>query len=367
MVPHRPDISDPDLLQQAIDELSSIFYIIKPDGSLYWWNDHLADVTGYSEAELADMKAMEFVPESERELLRDAIEQTLESGQIRIETYLETATGAQYPYELTGKRLSSSERDFIGLVGTGRDISNRHYEKSVQDIQTPIQSATKAGAISTWNWYVPIDRFIADAEFARLFGIDPEKARHGIPLDDVTARIHEDDIEDIREAINTAINNCGSYEEEYRVYDQNDDVRWVMARGEVRCNDDGDPVQFSGALTDITTQKQYEQQLEAQRDDLQLLNQVLRHDIRNELQLVSAYADFLADNLPEEDENHKYAEISELPLPTYSPLTRVVPRGRGFLVQRRALETPYRMGPQSPQRAQSPQALIRPCPDLLSA
>jgi len=46
---------------------------------------------------------------------------------------------------------------------------------------------------------------------------------------------------------------------------------------------------------DITSLKQYEQHLETQRDNLNLLNQVVRHDIRNDLQLIQAYAGMLAE------------------------------------------------------------------------
>ncbi|WP_096592957.1 sensor histidine kinase [Halorubrum ezzemoulense] len=43
-----------------------------------------------------------------------------------------------------------------------------------------------------------------------------------------------------------------------------------------------------------------EERLKRQRDDLQLLNQVMRHDIRNDLQLVGAYAELLDDHVDEE-------------------------------------------------------------------
>jgi signal transduction histidine kinase len=42
--------------------------------------------------------------------------------------------------------------------------------------------------------------------------------------------------------------------------------------------------------------------LESQRDDLRLLNQVMRHDIRNDLQLIGAYAELLEDHVDEEGE-----------------------------------------------------------------
>jgi signal transduction histidine kinase len=53
-------------------------------------------------------------------------------------------------------------------------------------------------------------------------------------------------------------------------------------------------------MRDITTRKRAQQQLEDQRNDLDVLNQVLRHDIRNDLQLVTAYADLLTEHVDEE-------------------------------------------------------------------
>ncbi|MGQ3329386.1 MULTISPECIES: sensor histidine kinase [Halorubrum] len=46
------------------------------------------------------------------------------------------------------------------------------------------------------------------------------------------------------------------------------------------------------------------ERLKRQRDDLRLLNQVMRHDIRNDLQLVEAYAELLDDHVDEEGEEY---------------------------------------------------------------
>lgn len=48
-----------------------------------------------------------------------------------------------------------------------------------------------------------------------------------------------------------------------------------------------------GYARDVTALKEYEQTLERQRDNLRVLNQVVRHDIRNELQVILAYAETL--------------------------------------------------------------------------
>jgi PAS domain S-box-containing protein len=64
--------------------------------------------------------------------------------------------------------------------------------------------------------------------------------------------------------------------------------------------EDGTVEKFVAVAQDITERKRYEERLEAQRDDLELLNQVVRHDIRNDLQLVKGYAEMLEGSVAEE-------------------------------------------------------------------
>lgn len=56
--------------------------------------------------------------------------------------------------------------------------------------------------------------------------------------------------------------------------------------------------------TDISERKEYQRRLKEQRDDLDVLNQVVRHDIRNDLQLVLAHAELLAEQVDEDGREH---------------------------------------------------------------
>ncbi|REA03315.1 hybrid sensor histidine kinase/response regulator [Haloferax sp. Atlit-6N] len=66
---------------------------------------------------------------------------------------------------------------------------------------------------------------------------------------------------------------------------------------------------------DTTKRKRYEAELreqnrllETQRDELAVLNQVVRHDVRNDLQLVTAYAELLGERV-DDDEAMEYVDI----------------------------------------------------------
>jgi len=72
-------------------------------------------------------------------------------------------------------------------------------------------------------------------------------------------------------------------------------------------DDEGNPEKFVAVAQDITQRKVYERQLEEQRDNLDILNQVLRHDIRNNLQLILAYGEMLEDEI-DDDEAQMFLE-----------------------------------------------------------
>ncbi|SFC71561.1 PAS domain S-box-containing protein [Halobiforma haloterrestris] len=59
-----------------------------------------------------------------------------------------------------------------------------------------------------------------------------------------------------------------------------------------------------GYARDVTERKEYERTLERQRDNLELLNQVVRHDVRNDLQLVLAYTELLREHVDEGTEEY---------------------------------------------------------------
>jgi len=67
---------------------------------------------------------------------------------------------------------------------------------------------------------------------------------------------------------------------------------------------EGEPSYYVGFQQDATARKEYELELETQRDDLDLLNEMVRHDIRNDLQLVQGHADLLREHVDEAGHEH---------------------------------------------------------------
>ncbi len=116
--------------------------------------------------------------------------------------------------------------------------------------------------------------------------------------------IHPADRDRVSEALG-ALADGGEFDDEveYRLRRADGEYIWLATTGTASGPDS--PV--DGIITtsrNITERKESEQKLKSQRDDLELLNQVVRHDIRNDLQVVSTYAELLEDHVDEEGRDH---------------------------------------------------------------
>jgi len=91
---------------------------------------------------------------------------------------------------------------------------------------------------------------------------------------------------------------------EYRIRRADGTVRWVSDN--VRRIDDDNGRSFRGGVIDITERKEYERRLEERNEALEALNRIVRHDIGNDVQVISTWAETLAAS--EECDSHDAIE-----------------------------------------------------------
>nr|WP_244209994.1 response regulator [Haloarcula quadrata] len=121
-------------IDQALDSLADIFYVLDPEGRIQRCNEQFATVTGRSEAQLSNRDVINLFPNDEHDTISEAIEETLTTGQTAIEADLLAEDGKRIPYEFTGNRLTDQNGNLRGLVGTGRDVSERNRrERELED------------------------------------------------------------------------------------------------------------------------------------------------------------------------------------------------------------------------------------------
>jgi len=135
------------------------------------------------------------------------------------------------------------------------------------------------------------------ANSERIKGWPPE----ALIGENIVEFIHPDDRERVVERFTALLGEVGSIDDEieFRFRTQDGDYIWLAVTGSAP----GTKIPLDGYVTlsrDITKRKGYEKRLLDQRNDLETLNEVLRHDIRNDLQLIEAYAEMLEDHVDDE-------------------------------------------------------------------
>ncbi|RDI72935.1 PAS domain S-box protein [Halopelagius longus] len=206
---------------------------------------------------------LDHVHPDDRERVARTFEEAHETGEWRFECRIVRTDGERRWISADGEFYDDDGGEPVRAVGTVRDVTEqKERERYLRDAKSQLEAAAEAGAVGTWEWYIPDDEFVTNASLARTFGVDPEAAREGVSLDRLLSSIHEADRERVEREIAEAIESCGEYESEYRVRNADGEIRWVVARGHVECDEDGFPAVFPGALTDITERKEAERRIE---------------------------------------------------------------------------------------------------------
>jgi len=136
--------------------------------------------------------------------------------------------------------------------------------------------------------------YVSDG-FEDIWGV-PAEAVEADP-DRLVEGIHPEDREGVLSIIARRGDAVTEESIEHRVVQPDGTVKWVHARMFPLRGPEGEVEQMVGVSTDITEQKRRERELEA-------LNRIIRHDIRNDMSIVLGWAEMLEEHVDESGEDY---------------------------------------------------------------
>lgn len=110
------------LIMEAVPD---VLFHLDIEGRLVSWNPELERVTGFSPGELQLRPAISFFEPPHHGPIVEAISRSMSGEHVEVEAPLLNSAGHATPYSFSAVRLCDEEGAVLGLVGTGRDISER--------------------------------------------------------------------------------------------------------------------------------------------------------------------------------------------------------------------------------------------------
>jgi len=297
-----PSLSAADELSTLLAHSHDILTVVDEEGTIEYVSPAVETIFGYEPESRIGRTVFDSIHPDDRDAVYERFESLLESPEqvTRPVTYRQRHRDGHWVW-LESVAGSHTETAPYGYVVNSRDITERkERERELAEERQKYETLVEQGHEGVVIVQDKELQFVNQAMTA-LTGLS-ESELLGRPFYEIIAPEYHELV-------------TRRYEERIRGDEPQSryDVEVITDDGDRRHIDlEVSRIQYRGkpatmaTFHDITDRKAYERRLEEQRDDLDLLNQVLRHDIRNDLQLVTAYADLLTDHV--DDEGEEYLE-----------------------------------------------------------
>ena len=198
-------------------------------------------------------------------------------------------------YILAAAALVVIEAAFIVAL-----LANRRRLQASED---RISLAADAADLYCWEWEIPSDQVWTTGTGRNALDWRPSRP---LTFEQVMERVHPDDRESMRQALQRSVEGGGDYEVDYRLVTPGVDTRWLAARGRCEFDRDGKPLRMRGVTIDITKRRQAEEAarelsgrlINAQEEERSRLARELHDDVTQRLALLAIDAGRGERNLP---------------------------------------------------------------------
>jgi PAS domain S-box-containing protein len=229
-------------------------------------NDAFLRVLGYELKDVIGMRTSELdlFPDPEKQRIIE--EKVITEGRFsELELQVRRKDGTLIDGLLYGEKISNQGREY--LLSVMVDITEKkRMENSLRENQARLDMALQAAEMGAWQWNVAEDKRYFDERVCRLLGIDPENF-DGTALE-FFARVHPDDREMIRNALEKTVEQDAPYRPVYRTVRPDGSVHYISALGKLIRDDSGRPARVIGLVSDVTELKRVQQNLENERERL---------------------------------------------------------------------------------------------------
>jgi len=268
------------------------------DGVIRTWNKAAERMFGYSAEEAIGQNIVLIIPPELRKEEKEIISQLKKGKKIHhFETVRVGKSGKKINVSLSISPVRNSAGEIVGASKIARDITDTmRTESALKESEERLRMALEAGQIGVWDWDMVTDKIYWNDNVYKIHGID--KKTYTPTFSSYIKLIHPDDKRGFDEAIQKAIRDKKQFSYTMRLNGGNG-LHWVSTTATVFYNNQNKPIRMLGATSDITKQKQLDQE---KSDFLSMAS----HELKTPLTSMKIFIDLLKRQQSQQSEKGDY-------------------------------------------------------------
>lgn len=184
-------------------------------------------------------------------------------------------------------------------------------EASMKESEERLRLAIRGSNDGIFDWNFKTHEIYWSPQYKAILGYEENDIQAS--EEEFRRLLHPEDAESFWEAFNNYINGTLSeFSSIFRMISKDGQHIWIHGRGKALFDEEGQPVRFIGAHTDISYLKEHERQLKEERDRAAAASQAkgeflahMSHEIRTPLTAVSGIAEILSQSDAVQDSHKK--------------------------------------------------------------